>query len=156
MRSQVANPKNVWCQLTVLALTLGITLFATVSWAVDMDSPVVKPEMITGEVEFEVTLTNLTEGAPGEAGQIFSPVLMVTHNEKVKLLEVGTPASDELRILAEEGNNAPLAELASILNGVAYVVAKDNPLPPAASVTVMIEGDAEGWLLSLAAKPMMA
>ena len=67
MRSQVANPKNVWCQLTVLALTLGITLFATVSWAVDMDSPVVKPEMITGEVEFEVTLTNLTEGAPGEA-----------------------------------------------------------------------------------------
>ena len=64
---------------------------------------------IAEERGFEVTLTNLTEGAPGQGGQVFSPVLLASHTAAIKLLALGSPASDALRILAEDGNNGPLA-----------------------------------------------
>ncbi|MBI1926330.1 CHRD domain-containing protein [Candidatus Poribacteria bacterium] len=110
----------------------------------------VEPPPIAGEQEFEITLTNLTKGEPGKGGQVFSPPLFITHTASVKFVEKGTRASEELRILAEDGANGPLAKLAASSKGVGYIVAQDAPLPPGASVTVEIEGSEEGWLLSLA------
>ena len=99
--------------------------------------------------DFKVTLTNLTEGAPGQAGQVFSPPLIVTHALRERFVQMGESASDELRILAEDGANGPLAALAEGLDLVREVVALDGPLPPGASVTAIIEGGPRGGHLSL-------
>jgi hypothetical protein len=59
-----------------------------------------------------VTLTNLTTGAPGAGGQIFSPPIFVAHGHGFSIGASGEAASAELTTLAETGNNGPLAELA--------------------------------------------
>ena len=99
---------------------------------------------------FEITLTNLTEGMIGEAGQGLSPALFVSHTSAVTILEAGMPASAELRILAESGNNMPLAESAKAMEGVKAVMSADGVLLPGMSTTVKITGGADGWLLSFA------
>jgi Fe2+ transport system protein FeoA len=99
--------------------------------------------------DFKVTLTNLTEGAPGQAGQVFSPPLIVTHALRERFVQMGESASDELRILAEDGANGPIAVLAEGLDFVLDVLALDGPLPPGESVTVMILGGPGGPHLSL-------
>ncbi len=53
---------------------------------------------------YEVTITNITRG------QTFTPQLLVTHNSRVELFEVGQPASSELETLAESGNTQPLTD----------------------------------------------
>ena len=55
--------------------------------------------------EFEVTVTNLTRG------QQFTPILVASHKAGVRLFELGTPASPQLKTLAEEGNVAPMTAL---------------------------------------------
>jgi hypothetical protein len=47
---------------------------------------------------FEVTITNIT------AGQVFTPILLASHRPGVRLFNVGEPASEELEVLAEEGD----------------------------------------------------
>ena len=54
-----------------------------------------------GSDEFQVTITNLTQG------QIFTPILVASHKNGVKLFELGEMASDELAALAEAGDVAP-------------------------------------------------
>ncbi len=105
---------------------------------------------ITEDQMFEVTLTNLTEGMIGEAGQGLSPALFVSHTSAVTILEAGMPASAELRVLAESGNNMPLAESAKAMEGVKAVMSADGVLLPGMSTTVKITGGADGWLLSFA------
>ena len=56
-------------------------------------------------MEFEVTVTNLTRG------QQFTPILVASHKAGVRLFELGTPASPQLKTLAEEGNVAPMTAL---------------------------------------------
>ncbi len=53
---------------------------------------------------YEVTITNLT------AGQVFTPVLVVTHKRGLELFKEGEPASHELEQLAEGGDVEPLIE----------------------------------------------
>ena len=114
--------------------------------------PVDRPTPGLDNFDFEVTLTNLTEGAPGEAGQIFSPPLIATHTPRISLFQLGSAASDELRILAEDGINGPLAALAADMrNMVRDVVALDGPLLPGESVRAVITGGPMGVSLSLAA-----
>lgn len=54
---------------------------------------------------YEVTITNITRG------QTFTPQLVVTHSENIALFEVGDLASEELAILAEDGNTQLLSNL---------------------------------------------
>ncbi|MCZ6681195.1 MAG: spondin domain-containing protein, partial [Candidatus Poribacteria bacterium] len=93
---------------------------------------------------FEVTLTNLTDS------QVFSPPIMVTHGQGFQIGELGTPASEELRILAETGDNQPLAELAEESVYTLDLVALDTPLPPGESVTEVIGAGLDYLYLSLA------
>lgn len=53
---------------------------------------------------YEVTITNIT------GGQVFTPVLVVTHKEGLDLFKEGEAASDELAHLAEGGDVLPLVE----------------------------------------------
>ncbi len=96
----------------------------------------------SGEATYEITITNLTPG------QTFTPQLLVTHPSSIALFEIGEPAIDELAILAEGGNTAPLMELA--VGAGAYAVTIDGLLPPGASTSGVIDAVA-GDVLSIAA-----
>ncbi|MEO7319451.1 MAG: spondin domain-containing protein [Chthoniobacteraceae bacterium] len=79
--------------------------------------------------EYEVTVTNLTRG------QQFTPILVATHQAGVRLFELGSPASPQLRTLAEEGNVGPLAALLLGNRDVRDVVNSGGLLNPGRSVT---------------------
>lgn len=80
-------------------------------------------------MEYEVTVTNLTRG------QQFTPILVATHKAGVRLFELGSPASPQLKTLAEEGNVAPLTALLLSNPEVRDVVNSGGLLGPGSSVT---------------------
>jgi hypothetical protein len=82
--------------------------------------------------EFEVTVTNLTRG------QQFTPILVASHKAGVRLFELGSPASPQLKTLAEEGNVAPLTALLLGNPDVLDVVNSGALLGPGQSVTQRI------------------
>jgi len=76
---------------------------------------------------YEVTITNLTRG------QRFTPVLVASHKEGVKLFQLGSPATPQLKTIAEEGDPGPLATLLRANPDVKEVVISPAP-PPAANL----------------------
>lgn len=94
-------------------------------------------------ITYQVTLKNLT------SAQVFSPPLFVAHTKALQLFTLGYKASDELRVLAEDGNNGPLSALLADAPGVFAVQATSAPLPPGQSVTVTLQAP-RGARLSLA------
>ena len=89
--------------------------------------------------EYEVTVTNLTRG------QQFTPILVATHKEGVRLFELGTPASSQLKTLAEEGDVRPMTALLLGNPKVLDVVNSGALLNPGSSITqrVRTQGDFE-------------
>ena len=83
---------------------------------------------------FEVTVTNLTRG------QQFTPILVATHKESIKLFRLGAPASPELATLAEEGNPVPLAATLRALPDAGQVVTGNGLTNPGATTTLVVEG----------------
>ena len=83
---------------------------------------------VASAAEFEVTVTNLTRG------QQFTPILVDSHKADVRLFELGSPASPQLKTLAEEGNVAPLTALLLSNHDVLDVV-NSGALGPGQSVT---------------------
>src|SRR5881396_3754154 len=79
--------------------------------------------------EFEVTVTNLTRG------QQFTPILVASHKSGVRLFDLGSPASPQLKTLAEEGNVAPMTALLLGNPDVRDVVNSGGLLNPGQSVT---------------------
>ena len=124
--------------------------------APEMPETPMPPEMpgMAEGVEFKVTLTNLTVGAPTQGGQIFSPPIFVTHGHGFSIGASGELASMQLGILAETGNNGPLAELAVGSDAVGSVVAMDAPdglvFPSGGSVMTTVSTSSDAGYLSLA------
>ena len=81
---------------------------------------------------YEVTITNITKG------QVFSPPVLVTHNRRISLFQVGEPALDELAIVAEDGAGQPLVDLVSTLDDVSEAQSTSAPIPPGGSATYQI------------------
>lgn len=81
---------------------------------------------------YEVTVTNVTRG------QSFTPIMVATHKEGIKLFTEGTPASPELATLAEGGNTVPLMAMLSANPNVLNVTTIPGLLAPGKSVTVKI------------------
>ena len=79
--------------------------------------------------DYEVTVTNLTRG------QRFTPILVATHKAGVRLFELGSPASPQLKTLAEEGNVAPMTALLLGNPNVLDVVNSGALLNPGSSIT---------------------
>lgn len=98
-----------------------------------------------GGRRFEVTITNLTRG------QQFTPILVASHREGVKLFTLGDQASTQLAILAEEGNTAPLAGLLSGMPEVKDVVSGAGLTDPGKSVTLTVDAPGIFNHLSVAA-----
>ena len=84
---------------------------------------------VVSAAEFEVTVTNLTRG------QQFTPILVASHKSGVRLFELGSPASPQLKTLAEEGNVAPMTALLLGNPDVRDVVNSGGLLNPGQSVT---------------------
>ena len=75
-----------------VGLGLALLIFATPALADHRD------------IAYEVRVTNITKG------QTFTPLLVATHNSRVRLFDVREPASKALEILAEAGDTAPMTE----------------------------------------------
>ena len=93
---------------------------------------------------YEVTITNLTQG------QIFAPVLVATHDDKVAMFRGGTPASDGLALLAEEGDGSMMFATLSASSHVKDVMSGTGPIMPGASETIVVDATIAKRYLSLA------
>ena len=82
---------------------------------------------------FEVIIYNLTRN------QVFSPPLVVSHNENIGLFEPGMAAGPELAALAENGDNMPFKTLLSASTDVLEYAEAAGPVPPMGMATVTIE-----------------
>jgi hypothetical protein len=100
---------------------------------------------VTAAAEFEVTVTNLTRG------QVFTPILVASHQEGVRLFELGQPASVELEILAEAGDTGPISASLRTRTDVLEVTDSGSPLPPGHSVTLAVKTTARFDHVSVAA-----
>ena len=87
-----------------------------------------------GRAVYEVTVTNVTYG------QIFTPLLVVAHDRRVALFEVGQPASPELEALAENGHTDPLKMLLASTPGVHGIKVGGGPLGPGQTTTMKVKG----------------
>ncbi len=98
-----------------------------------------------GGGRFEVTITNLTRG------QQFTPILVASHREGVRLFSLGEPASSPLATLAEEGNTAPLAALLLANPSVRDVESGSGLTDPGKSVTLTVDAPGAFDHISVAA-----
>jgi len=98
--------------------------------------------MAQNGAQYEITVTNLTRGSTPDDqthGQRFTPILVAVHKRGVKLFELGQPATNELKTLAEEGNTGPLEGLLSAMpEVVGEVVISGGLTDPGASKVVMV------------------
>jgi hypothetical protein len=94
---------------------------------------------------FEVTVTNLTRG------QQFTPILVATHKKGVKLFRPGSPASQQLATLAEEGNTMPLKDLLLGMSEVKEVVVGGGLTDPGKSTTITVKTQGDFEHVSVAA-----
>ena len=83
---------------------------------------------------YRVTVTNATKG------QVISPPLAVLHQRAISLFAVGEPALEELAIIAEDGDTAPLMGVLGTLPEVSGFATAPGPVPPGQSVTWEFEG----------------
>jgi hypothetical protein len=92
--------------------------------AVAVLSAVAVPAGASSVATYEVTITNLT------AGQPLTPFVVATHSGALSIFRVGSPASEAVKEIAENGNPAPLLELLEASGAVADVQAGTFPLVP--------------------------
>jgi hypothetical protein len=74
------------------------------------------------ETTYRVTIRNLTTGQP------FSPPVAATHRKAIRMFKVGSLASDELALIAQDGNEIPMFELFSGSPHVTQAVDVGRPL----------------------------
>ena len=90
--------------------------------------------------QYEVTVTNLTRA------QQFTPLLVASHKGNVRIFTLGSPASSELRTLAEEGNTAPLMAVLSANADYKQVVTVPGLLNPGKAATTKVNADGADFL----------
>jgi hypothetical protein len=101
-----------------------------------------------GEALYRVTVHNLTEGQP------FTPPVAAVHRRAVALFEVGDAASFEVKEIAENGNIAPLVELASTNRHVVDATVTPGaagPVMPGETVQFEVEARTGAKYLSIVA-----
>jgi len=117
--------------LALLPLTLGIG-----------SAPALASDRGTS---YEVTITNLTRG------EIFTPVMVATHQRGIKLFELGQPASEELAAIAEGGDTGPQTAALVATGKVADIKTGSGVIPPGASATIVIKSGKRARFISVAA-----
>lgn len=122
---------------TILTLS-ALALSAAACTDAAPSAPDLEPAFAFGQAgaTYEVTIENLTDY------QAFTPPVIATHRAATELFEVGEPATEGVRQIAENGNLDPLlAALEADKHVSAFVVALGPEIPPVRggeSVTVDI------------------
>ena len=84
--------------------------------------------------EYEICVTNISFNQP------FSPFFVAVHNRKaMPLYEFGEMASDQLAILAEDGNPQPLVELYEKSKGVKSAMPTEGPTFPGETICIPVK-----------------
>jgi hypothetical protein len=92
-------------------------------------------------ISYQITLENLTNSAPN-SGQPFSPPVFFTHDGSLTLWQSGEVASNPLRQIAEEGNNAPLlSDLSLSGSSVGTIRVLSGPQMPGTTQTFTLSTD---------------
>ncbi len=92
-------------------------------------------QMASAETRYQITITNMTQS------QVFTPVLMATHQAGIVAFQPGQPAISELEAIAESGNVQPALDLLNSLgNKVGEAKSSGEVLPPGHSVTLTLKG----------------
>ena len=94
---------------------------------------------------YAVTITNLTKG------QTFTPILAASTRQGDHVFTLGSPASDELEIIAEGGNNQPLANKLTSEGNALDTVSSGALLDPGQSVTLNVKMSEKFRFVSIAA-----
>lgn len=92
------------------------------SSASDILAAKVAPANNSAEHQYQVTIENMT------TGQIFSPGVIATHTKSSSVWEVGSPASEGIRAIAEDGNEIPALNDLSSTSGVYEVISTGAPI----------------------------
>ncbi|CBJ48908.1 conserved unknown protein [Ectocarpus siliculosus] len=82
---------------------------------------------LANATDFKVRVRNLTYLQP------FSPMFVVAHTNDVAVFKEGFPASDAVKLMAEDGDNSALVELVASADVAPYIcgsVAGDAPVFP--------------------------
>jgi Spondin_N len=95
--------------------------------------------------KLQVTITNIT------GGQIFTPIMVVTHQSNVKLFTLGQPASQGLARLAEAGDNSQIESNLKANPDVLDIADSGATLTPGQSVTLTLKVSERFDHLSVAA-----
>ncbi len=126
-------------RLISLFSLIGLALLVTIGSVAAISSAA------GGGKEFEVTITNLTRA------QQFTPILVASHEEGVRLFDLGDAASAALVTLAETGMTDPLKTLLEDNPKVNEVETLGPLLEPGASRTITIKGGGKFKYVSVAA-----
>ena len=94
---------------------------------------------------YAVTITNLTKG------QTFTPILAASTRQGSHVFNLGSPASDELEIIAESGNNQPLANKLTSEGNALDTASSGALLGPGQSVTLKVKMSEKFRFVSMAA-----
>ena len=139
------NPKR-----RIPALVLGSTVLAATAFS---GVGAVAAAEMDDQATYRVTVANLASGQP------LTPPLVVLHDAKTSIAEIGAPASDGLQQLAENGNPAVLVDALTGADGIGGVVVGEHPvvsggIPGAAEVpsfaTIEVSGDRKADRISVA------
>jgi archaellum component FlaF (FlaF/FlaG flagellin family) len=93
---------------------------------------------------YHVTITNLTNSIS------FTPILVASHRKSVSIFELGSPASDDLIAIAEEGDTGPLTTTLNGDSNVIEVQSSTDLLLPGQSVTVIVSASHGAKMISIA------
>lgn len=120
------------------------TLATTIAMSAMLGSPAAFADE-AGMRHYAITITNITRG------QILAPAAVIAHNDDYKLFDLGSPASPELAMLAEEGSAAALLSMASSLPSVYRTAVGGGVITPGMSQTIEIETSGKFSEISVAA-----
>lgn len=95
------------------------------------------------DVTYSVTIENLSSGQP------FTPPVVAAHTGGLDVWRFGSAASDEVREIAENGNNDPLVALLNASAAVSDSTVGTAPVMPGESVTLTLEAPAGSFLLAV-------
>ena len=123
----------------------GFTRTPRMSWLIAGGAILIGAASTASAADYEVTVTNLTRG------QQFTPILVASHKAGTRLFELGSPASPQLKTLAEEGNVGPMTALLLATPGVREVVNSGGLLNPGQSVTQVVSTRGNSDNVSVAA-----
>ena len=113
--------------ISILALALAVGVVAS-------------PMTASAQGMYEVKITNVTPG------QVFAPILAVTHSPDMSIFMPGTQASAELRMMAEVGDISGLMMMYEGMKGMGVMdvqssgMGADGMIPPGVTKSIMISG----------------